>query len=315
MPRRAVLVLLLLTLCSCSLRSSPTPEVGATVPVEAARQPTAVAELEDARQPEESVTLIPTSSPKPTSPPASPTVPTATPTPVIYVVQAGDTVGQIAAKYNVSTEAVAAANNLRDVNLINVGQRLTIPSQETTVSESVPAEAHTPAEKAPTQVAEATPAGTTPQTAGAVRKEWGEICHPWPGQEDRLAASMEMDTTVELEGYLYVKSASLTGGETMAFTLRGIPYVTGDNAWSKACQIHAWIPIGTGPNHVSKVPSTFKIQDVVVWDRDGREIGGWYSSLDSRRVRLVGKVARAYGTQTGLSGSNTISLEEIELLE
>jgi len=123
-----------------------------------------------------------------------------------------------------------------------------------------------------------------------------------------------MGARMEIEGYLYVKSASLKRGQMMAFTLRGIPYQRGTD-WSKACKIHLFIPIGSGPNHVVELPSTFSISDVVVWDKTGREIRGWTRSLDSRRVRVLGEVAKRYGSETGLQGSNTMHLVEIELLD
>lgn len=42
-------------------------------------------------------------------------------------VQAGDTLGKIAARLKVTVEALAAANGIRDVNKIRVGQVLTVP--------------------------------------------------------------------------------------------------------------------------------------------------------------------------------------------
>jgi len=44
-----------------------------------------------------------------------------------YIVQPGDTLGQIADRYGVSIDAVAEASGLTDVNILSVGQTLTIP--------------------------------------------------------------------------------------------------------------------------------------------------------------------------------------------
>ncbi len=65
-------------------------------------------------------------TPTPTPPPGS----TPTPTPTgntIYVVRAGDTLGLIAARFGVTIQAIAAANNLANINIIYVGQSLIIP--------------------------------------------------------------------------------------------------------------------------------------------------------------------------------------------
>jgi len=46
---------------------------------------------------------------------------------LLYVVQAGDTLGAIAATYNTTVAAIAARNAIANVNLINVGMQLFIP--------------------------------------------------------------------------------------------------------------------------------------------------------------------------------------------
>lgn len=55
---------------------------------------------------------------------------------VIHTVVAGDTLGDLANRYGVSVEAIAAANDLPDVHTLEVGQQLLIPlSGETGVAE------------------------------------------------------------------------------------------------------------------------------------------------------------------------------------
>jgi len=64
----------------------------------------------------------------PTTPLPSPTEsgpPTITP--VVYVVQSGETLGGIAQRYNVSVDDLMTANNLSDPNVLHVGQTLVIP--------------------------------------------------------------------------------------------------------------------------------------------------------------------------------------------
>ena len=58
----------------------------------------------------------------PTPPPASS---------VKYTVKAGDTLYSIASKYKTTVSAIASANNLTNINLISVGQVLTIPVKQT----------------------------------------------------------------------------------------------------------------------------------------------------------------------------------------
>lgn len=43
-----------------------------------------------------------------------------------YVVQAGDTLGALARKYNVTIEQLMKWNNIKDPNLLTVGQRLVV---------------------------------------------------------------------------------------------------------------------------------------------------------------------------------------------
>jgi LysM repeat protein len=46
---------------------------------------------------------------------------------VVYTVKAGDTLSAIAARYGTTVAAIAAANGVRNVNFIYVGQKLVIP--------------------------------------------------------------------------------------------------------------------------------------------------------------------------------------------
>jgi len=46
---------------------------------------------------------------------------------VVYLVQAGDTLGKIAERYNVSIDAIVQANNLPNADQISAGQSLVIP--------------------------------------------------------------------------------------------------------------------------------------------------------------------------------------------
>lgn len=50
---------------------------------------------------------------------------------VTYRVEAGDTLGQLASRFDTTVELLAEANGIEDVNLIHVGQVLDIPESET----------------------------------------------------------------------------------------------------------------------------------------------------------------------------------------
>lgn len=90
-----------------------------------------------------------------------------TPEPVLYVVQAGDTLSSIARAYDVPIEELMAANHLVDPNLLYVGQTLVIPPRHTptplTTKEAIPSGEVTPA-PLPT----ITPAGTASIKIGQV---------------------------------------------------------------------------------------------------------------------------------------------------
>src|SRR6185503_17698031 len=49
------------------------------------------------------------------------------PTPTIYVVKLGDTLGTIAQRFEVTVEALMAANDITNPNVLSVGQSLIIP--------------------------------------------------------------------------------------------------------------------------------------------------------------------------------------------
>lgn len=66
----------------------------------------------------------------PFQPPPATATPTATPIPIIHVIQEGDTLGGIAAAYGVSVEALQVANGIENPLLLQIGQELVIPTGE-----------------------------------------------------------------------------------------------------------------------------------------------------------------------------------------
>lgn len=59
---------------------------------------------------------------------------------IIHTVVAGDTVGKLAEQYGVSIEDIAAANNLANVNDLDIGQQLVIPLSGDVAAETPPDE-------------------------------------------------------------------------------------------------------------------------------------------------------------------------------
>jgi len=255
----------------------------------------------------EAITATLAPSPK-TAASATPTTLTPGPTLTIYTVQQGDTLGEIAARNQTSVEAIAAANNISDTNRIEIGQQLVIPPT------SLPTQTTPiPTRKVATRAVSPTPLPTVVTKRTTPEIDWGGICPPSPKNEGQVVGNLEIGSTVRIEGHLYVKPSGIIRNKAMPFTLRAVSYY--GTGWSRECRLHVFIPIGTGPNQVGELPKKFKFTDVVVWDKDGREIRGFQRSLDSHHVRVVGEVIKAYGGETGLSGSNTIRLIEITLLE
>jgi len=84
----------------------------------------------------------PTLTPRPTptlgaATPPPPSQPVVTPTPIIYVVQSGDTLIPIANKFGVSVADLIAANGNLDATKLQIGQQLVIPQPK---PEDVPAD-------------------------------------------------------------------------------------------------------------------------------------------------------------------------------
>jgi formylglycine-generating enzyme required for sulfatase activity len=116
-------------------------------------------------------TLVPaTTTPMHSEPTATPTLPTLTPglptpTPVIYVVQAGDTLGAIAKEFGVTVEALQEINAISDPNRLQIDQELIIP--QTQVEATVTSTSISPTMAPDVYVVQAG------DTLGAIAKQYG----------------------------------------------------------------------------------------------------------------------------------------------
>jgi LysM repeat protein len=111
-----------------TLAASPTAEVTPTV-FPTAEEGTITASPTTAITP----TVTPTSQPGAPTATTAPTIPPGTPgASVVHVVQPGENLFRIAMRYNITVEAITAANGIPNPRLIYVGQKLTIPQGSTT---------------------------------------------------------------------------------------------------------------------------------------------------------------------------------------
>ena len=83
---------------------------------------------------------------------------------VTYTVKSGDTLSEIAEKYNTTVEKLAAKNNIKDIHLIYVDQVLVIEGTASTVAPAATTEETAPVA---TETVEEAPAATTTYEAPA----------------------------------------------------------------------------------------------------------------------------------------------------
>jgi murein DD-endopeptidase MepM/ murein hydrolase activator NlpD len=94
---------------------------------------------------------------------------TATPTPVTYIVQPGDTINSIAKQYQVPAQVLAAANAIQNADLIEVGQALVIPLASSAALSATVSITATPKPVTRVPVAPAAPpAAPAPQPSGMI---------------------------------------------------------------------------------------------------------------------------------------------------
>jgi len=120
-------------------------------------------------------------TPTPTAtwtPTVAPT-PTATPTSALttYVVQPGDTLAHIAARYETTAEAICVFNALSNCSLIHPGQELLIPPEGFAVTMSTPSPTAVPFTVSITPAAQTLPAGASASFFASV-PQWTSS---WPG--------------------------------------------------------------------------------------------------------------------------------------
>jgi LysM repeat protein len=131
-----ILMMISFTITSC-VRPYPGSEVDNTQPIV---NPIVT-------QPPTFVTSVPITIPAPTLETTEPSIPEPTPISTeptaepsietIYTVVAGDTLFKIALEFDVSVEAIAAVNELPDIDSLEVGQQLIIPAPGTEIDTDI----------------------------------------------------------------------------------------------------------------------------------------------------------------------------------
>jgi LysM repeat protein len=111
-------------------QATPTRPVSIILPTQAPATPT-VTSTPEFYEPLIGSTVAPTPTPTRTPKPTSTPKPTPTPRPLFkfHSIHTGETLISIAAKYSITTEALLAANDIRDPNNLELGQQLLIPPE------------------------------------------------------------------------------------------------------------------------------------------------------------------------------------------
>jgi len=138
-----------------------------------------------------------------------------TPTPVIHVVQAGDTISGLALKYDVPAEDIMAANNLQNPNFLQVGTELIIPvgglPQATATFTPAPTPTDTPLPFNPPSVETATAeavaiaTATAPSTplplTGELKIVISEIIGVGDVNQERVVILNQGDRLADMQGW------------------------------------------------------------------------------------------------------------------
>lgn len=171
MKRSVSILILALLVAGCATNPTPTPV--ASVPTQVPTwtpQPTYTPNPTYTPFPTPTV-LPPTATHTPgTSQGQAPTstpAPTATPAPVTYVVKPGDMLNSLAQQFSVAPEAIIAANNITNPNIIEVGSVLVIPLTVTGELSATAPISVTPKVVAARPVAPVAPAAPAPKPAPA----------------------------------------------------------------------------------------------------------------------------------------------------
>ncbi len=187
--------------------------------------------------PSATATPLPTATAIPTVPPPSPT-----PSPLLHIVQPGETLAGIAAAYSVPLAELIAVNNIQDPNLIHAGHVLVIPGVWVTPTGSptpLPSGGPTPTPVQRPTLPTLTPSGPPAVEIGGVLGA-GDLARETVRLRNRGGiVSLEGWTLSDASGdsYTFPRLVLFPGGEITLHSGPGISTPT-DLYWNRAAP--AW---------------------------------------------------------------------------
>ena len=191
------------------------------------------------------------------------------------MVQAGDTLIAIAASFGVTVEAIIAANNITDPELIKVGEEFIIPAAATPASPSTPAPAPIISTPHPTTPPQPTPTEVTRQSNVAPLAEGSEITL----EEYAIRLGLILDPVEPANHALVANPPAERRYVAYVIVLEGDVYVNPLNFTLKDAD-------GFVYKHESLILDTFDILKPIQLDSDSQAFG-WISFSVRKDAELV----------------------------
>ncbi len=224
---------------------------------------------------------------------ASPAEPAATPTPIVYVVEQGDTLGGIAFRFDVSVEAIQAVNGIDDPSTLQLGQELIIPAEGSIPPTVTRSATTTPEATSVAAAPEATPIPEpTPTPAPAALS--GKIIFPVHDPNKNIGGQVGgydiwMSDPQGNDIQLLVPDASQphlnTGGDLLAY-----------RSWNPQGRGVAFLTIGGGRGDIL---SSFLEDGLPSWAPDSYTVA-FASRRESDRISRLYRVNQANGEEHSL---------------
>jgi LysM repeat protein len=256
------------------------------------------------------VPVTPTDTPRPTATrratftpvPATPSdtpTPTVTPTPIIYVIQKGDTLIPIARKFGVTVEEIQEANGITDPRRLRIGQEIIIPLRE--------------GEGEPTVVPTPTPVALQIQGLGFHRTPvdslWclGEVVNlsGRPAEEVQVQVSLHDE-----QGQLLASGAAFTQLDILAADGRAPFAILFATPPSSFAQYQVRVLGGVPSTHLGpRYPDLAVMEDHGEWlDENNYQVRGEVHNSGQADAEKVVVVVTLYDGEGQVVGSRTVEI-------